>query len=186
CRWPGPASPAIMPTIRNTRSSGAPKRIATKLDMMPARTRTAPSRMPMLIVSSAAIVYESRLPLVMPTPRAATANYHAAQLGLPSTECGLTSDPTPGRPDSSATAVGIACGAGAALFSAAGFVAARHVIALGFPPAKIVFPRFVGAGLIFLPFVARRGFGDLGGRGWGKGVALPLLGGPPLSFLSYA
>src|SRR5215831_15086141 len=175
-----------MPTIRNTRSSGAPKRIATKLDMMPARTKRAPSRMPMLIVSSAAIVYKSRLPLVMPTPRAATANYHAAQLGLPSTECGLISNPAPGRVDSSATAVGIACGAGAALFWAAGFVVARHGIALGFSPAEIVFHRFVWAGLVFLPFVARQGFGDLGGVGWGKAVALTLLSGPPLSFLSYA
>src|SRR5262249_8243679 len=185
CRWPGPASPAIMPTIRNTRSSGAPKRIASKLDMMPARTRRAPSRMPMLIVSSAAIVYKSRFPLVMPTPRAATANYHAAQLGPPSTECGLRSNPGPGRPDS-ATAVGMACATGAALFGAAVFVVARLGIALGFSPAEIIFHRFVWAGLVFLPFVARQGFGDLGGVGWGKAVALTLLGGPPLSFLSYA
>ena len=98
----------------------------------------------------------------------------------------MTSDPTPGRADSSATAVGIACGAGAALFWAAGFVVARHGIALGFSPAEIVFHRFVWAGLVFLPFVARQGFGDLGGVGWGKAVALTLLSGPPLSFLSYA
>jgi drug/metabolite transporter (DMT)-like permease len=98
----------------------------------------------------------------------------------------LTSDPTSGRADSSATAIGIACGAGAALFWAAGFVVARHGIALGFSPAEIVFHRFVWAGLVFLPFVARQGFGDLGGVGWGKGVTLTLLGGPPLSFLSYA
>ena len=101
-------------------------------------------------------------------------------------ECGLRSNPAPGRPDSSATAVGIACGTGAALFWAAGFVAARHGIALGFSPAEIVFHRFVWAGLVFLPFVAREGFGDLGGVGWWKAVALTLLGGPPLSFLSYA
>ena len=82
--------------------------------------------------------------------------------------------------------MGIACGTGAALFWAAGFVAARHGIALGFSPADIVFHRFVWAGLVFLPFVARQGFGDLGGVGWGKGVALTVLGGPPLSFLSYA
>src|SRR5262249_39567169 len=119
------------------------------------------------------------------TPRAATANYHAAQLGPPSTECGLRSNPGPGRPDS-ATAVGIACGTGAALFWAAGFVVARHGIALGFSPAEIVFHRFAWAGLVFLPFVARRGFGVLGGVGGGKAVALRVLGGPPLSFLSYA
>jgi drug/metabolite transporter (DMT)-like permease len=82
--------------------------------------------------------------------------------------------------------LGIACGTGAALFWAAGFVAARHGIALGFSPADIVFHRFVWAGLVFLPFVAQQGFGDLGGVGWWKGAALTLLGGPPLSFLSYA
>jgi drug/metabolite transporter (DMT)-like permease len=85
-----------------------------------------------------------------------------------------------------ATAAGMACGAGAALFWAAGFVAARHGIAAGFSPADIVFHRFVWAGLIFLPFVARDGLRDLGGVGWGKGVALTLLSGPPIAFLSYA
>ncbi len=98
----------------------------------------------------------------------------------------MRSNPTPDRPDSSATAVGIACGTGAALFWAAGFVAARHGIALGFSPADIVFHRFVWAGLVFLPFVAREGFGDLGGVGCWKAAALTLLGGPPLAFLSYA
>ena len=101
-------------------------------------------------------------------------------------ECGLISNPAPGRPDSSTIAAGIACGTGAALFWAAGFVAARHAIALGFSPAEIVFHRFVWAGLVFLPFVAQPGFGDLGGVGWWKGATLTLLGGPPLSFLSYA
>jgi drug/metabolite transporter (DMT)-like permease len=122
----------------------------------------------------------------MPTPRAATANYHVAQLGLPSRECDLRSNPAPGRPDSSAVAAGIACGTGAALFWAAGFVAARHGIVLGFSPAEIVFHRFVWAGLVFLPFVARQGFADLGGVGWWKGAMLTVLSGPPLSFLSYA
>jgi drug/metabolite transporter (DMT)-like permease len=84
------------------------------------------------------------------------------------------------------TAAGVACGAGAALFWAAGFVAARHGIAAGFSPADIVFHRFVWAGLVFLPVVVRDGLRDLGGLGWAKGVALTLVGGPPLAFLSYA
>jgi drug/metabolite transporter (DMT)-like permease len=84
------------------------------------------------------------------------------------------------------TAAGVACGAGAALFWAAGFVAARHGIAAGFSPADIVFHRFVWAGLVFLPFVVRDGLRDLGGLGWAKGVSLTLVGGPPLAFLSYA
>ena len=91
--------------------------------------------------------------------------------------------PAPGRP---ATAAGILCGAGAALFWAAGFVAARHGIAIGFSPADIALHRFVWAGLVFLPLLARDGLGDLGGVGWGKGVALTLFGGPPLALFSYA
>src|SRR5215472_13450588 len=86
----------------------------------------------------------------------------------------------------SASAAGIACGTGAAFFWAGGFVAARHGIAAGFSPADIAFHRFVWAGLAFLPFVARAGLRDLGGLGWAKGVALTLVGGPPLAFLSYA
>jgi drug/metabolite transporter (DMT)-like permease len=98
----------------------------------------------------------------------------------------LKPDPTAPHPDLRATTAGIACGTGAALFWAAGFVAARHGIAVGFSPADIVLHRFIWAGLVFLPFVARQGLGDLGGVGWTKAVALTLLGGPPLALLSYA
>ena len=82
--------------------------------------------------------------------------------------------------------LGVACGAGAALFWAAGFVAARHGIAVGFSPADIVLHRFVWAGLLCLPLVVRAGLGDLAGVGWTRGVALTLLGGPPLALFSYA
>src|SRR5262245_32547687 len=46
--------------------------------------------------------------------------------------------------------------------------------------------RFIWAGLVFLPFVARQGLGDLGRMGWTRAVTLTLLGGPPLTLLSYA
>ena len=85
-----------------------------------------------------------------------------------------------------AAAAGILCGVGAALFWAAGFVAARHGIAIGFSPADITLHRFVWAGLVCLPLLVRDGLGDLGGVGWGKGVALTVFGGPPLALLSYA
>ena len=98
----------------------------------------------------------------------------------------MTSNPAAPRSDVPATVAGIACGVGASLFWAAGFVAARHGIAIGFSPADIVFHRFVWAGLVFLPFVARAGLRDLGGVGWAKGVALTLFSGPPIAFLSYA
>ena len=82
--------------------------------------------------------------------------------------------------------VGVLCGAGAALFWAAGFVAARHGIAVGFSPADIVLHRFVWAGLLCLPLVVRAGLRDLAGVGWVSGVSLTLLGGPPLALFSYA
>ena len=81
---------------------------------------------------------------------------------------------------------GIACGIGAAVFWAVGFVAARHGIAAGFSPADIVLHRFVWAGLAFLPLIVREGFADLGSVGWRRGVLLTLIGGPPFSHLSYA
>src|SRR5215467_4031677 len=55
---PGPDSPASMPTRRNTNRSGAPKRMATRLDRMPVSTSSAPSRIMMLTASRAAM--ESR------------------------------------------------------------------------------------------------------------------------------
>lgn len=94
--------------------------------------------------------------------------------------------PASGSPMGSAIVLGILCGAGAALFWAAGFVAARHGIAIGLSPADIILHRFVWAGLVFLPFLARDGLGDLGGVGWRNGMLLTLLGGPVFSFFSYA
>src|SRR6478672_1739511 len=106
---------------------------------------------------------ESSAPLVMRTCRAATANYRSACAGLPSLRNVLTSGRSP--PAIPATPAGIACGAGAALFWAAGFVAARHGIAVGFSPADIVLHRFIWAGLLCLPLVVRAGLGDLAGVG---------------------
>jgi drug/metabolite transporter (DMT)-like permease len=82
--------------------------------------------------------------------------------------------------------LGVICGTTAALFWALGFVAARHGIAAGFSPADIVLHRFVWAGLVFLPLVARSSLADLGGVGWVKGISLTLTGGPPLALFSYA
>jgi drug/metabolite transporter (DMT)-like permease len=96
----------------------------------------------------------------------------------------LKSTATP--PRLSATAAGIACGVGAAIFWAAGFVAARRGIAAGFSPADIILHRFVWAGLVFLPLLARNGFGNLGGVGWSRGLLLTLAGGPTFAFFSYA
>jgi drug/metabolite transporter (DMT)-like permease len=97
-----------------------------------------------------------------------------------------------GEPDPAASGpskqllLGVICGTTAALFWALGFVAARHGIAAGFSPADIVLHRFVWAGVVFLPFVARSSLADLGGVGWVKGILLTLTGGPPLALFSYA
>jgi drug/metabolite transporter (DMT)-like permease len=83
-------------------------------------------------------------------------------------------------------AVGILCGAGAALFWAVGFVAARHGIDSGFSPADLTLHRFVWGGLVLLPLLVRKGFSDLNGIGWRRGIMLTILGGPGLALASYS
>ncbi|HEX2215612.1 MAG TPA: DMT family transporter [Xanthobacteraceae bacterium] len=82
--------------------------------------------------------------------------------------------------------VGGLCGLGAALGWAAGFVAARHGIAIGLTPADMAFHRFVWAGLIVLPMVWRSGFSDLGGVGWWPAILLTILGGAVQSVVSHS
>ncbi|MGO9700297.1 MAG: DMT family transporter [Xanthobacteraceae bacterium] len=84
-----------------------------------------------------------------------------------------------------AKALGVACGAGAALCWALGFVAARHGIDVGVSPLVLALHRYVWPGLVLLPFLARSGLRDLGGLGWSRGFALAVFGGLPLALLSY-
>lgn len=81
--------------------------------------------------------------------------------------------------------LGMACGAGAALCWALGFVATRHGLKLGFTPPDLLMHRFLWSGIAFLPLVLRAGIGDLGGIGWGRGLVLMVLGGPVMSLISY-
>src|SRR6185437_13545594 len=74
------------------------------------------------------------------------------------------SDTTPGL-------LGVACGIGAALFWALGFVATRHGLKAEFTPADLLTHRFLWSGLVFLPLVFRAGLRDLCGIGWGRGMA---------------
>src|ERR1700692_1062233 len=85
-----------------------------------------------------------------------------------------------------ATAWGVLCGLGAAGCWAAGFVAARHGVIAGLSPLLIALHRFVWPGLVLLPFVIRAGFGNLGGIGWRRGIAITALGALPFSILSYS
>ena len=83
------------------------------------------------------------------------------------------------------TAWGIACGAGAALFWALGFVAARQGVTSGLSPLVIALHRFVWPGFALFPLVAKNNFADLRMIGIGRGVTLALFGGLPLALLSY-
>lgn len=84
-----------------------------------------------------------------------------------------------------AAVVGILFGVLAAFCWAAGFVAAKHGINAGFAPADLAMHRFLWTGLALLPLVLRRGFGDLGGIGWGRGIIITALSGPPQAMLAY-
>jgi drug/metabolite transporter (DMT)-like permease len=84
-----------------------------------------------------------------------------------------------------ATAWGVACGAGAALCWALGFVAARQGVTVGLSPLVLALHRYVWPGLALIPFVAVKGIRDLGGMGWRRGIAITIFGGLPLALWSY-
>jgi len=81
--------------------------------------------------------------------------------------------------------IGILCGTAAALGWAAGFVAAKHGITVGFSPADLAFHRFFWSGLLLLPLALRGGLADLGGIGWGRGLVMTVLAGPPQATIAY-
>ncbi|HEY8443069.1 MAG TPA: DMT family transporter [Xanthobacteraceae bacterium] len=82
--------------------------------------------------------------------------------------------------------IGIVCGTLAALAWAAGFVVAKHGIEIGFSPADLALHRFFWSGLLVLPLIVRDGLRDLGGIGWGRGLVMSILSGPPQSLLAYS
>lgn len=81
--------------------------------------------------------------------------------------------------------IGVLCGTGASLGWAAGFVAAKHGVAVGFSPADLAFHRFFWTGLLLMPVALRAGLRDLGGVGWGRGLVMSVLAGPPQAMLAY-
>ncbi len=88
-------------------------------------------------------------------------------------------------PPKHATGIGVACGVGAALCWALGFVAARHGVNVGLSPLVIALHRYLWPGLALLPLLFANGVADLGGIGWRRGFTLALFGGLPLALLSY-
>jgi drug/metabolite transporter (DMT)-like permease len=81
--------------------------------------------------------------------------------------------------------IGVVCGLSAALCWALGFAGTRHGLKVGFTPVDLLVHRYVWSGLVFLPLVLRAGISDLCGIGWGRGLALMVLGGPVMSLISY-
>jgi drug/metabolite transporter (DMT)-like permease len=98
----------------------------------------------------------------------------------------VKTDPQPAAARASGILVGVLCGAGAAFGWAAGFVAAKHGISIGFSPADLAFHRYVWSGLLLLPVMGRAGFTDLGSVGWGRGLVMTVLSGPPQAFIAYS
>jgi drug/metabolite transporter (DMT)-like permease len=84
-----------------------------------------------------------------------------------------------------ATARGVACGTGAALCWALGFVAARQGVTSGLSPFVIALHRYAWPGLALFPLVAKDNFADLRMIGLRRAAALALFGGLPLALLSY-
>lgn len=97
----------------------------------------------------------------------------------------LEERPQPAAVKSSGLLVGTLCGIAAAFGWAAGFVAAKHGISIGFSPAELAFHRFFWTGLLLTPLALRAGIVTLGGIGWGRGLALTMLAGPPQALVAY-
>ena len=81
---------------------------------------------------------------------------------------------------------GVLCGTGAAFGWAAGFVAAKHGIAIGFSPADLAFHRFFWSGLLLMPLALHEGIKDFGGIGLFRSLLMSVLAGPPQAMTAYA
>ena len=95
----------------------------------------------------------------------------------------VKAQPAAARP--SGILIGVLCGTGAAFGWAAGFVAAKHGISVGFSAADLALHRFLWSGLLLMPIVLRDGIADLGGIGWGRGLVMSVLSGPPQAMIAY-
>lgn len=87
---------------------------------------------------------------------------------------------TPARP---AFVAGLAWGLLAAVIWSAYSVLARFAVKAGLNPTDLTLLRFLPGGVLLLPWLWRRGWRDLGGLGWQRGLVLTLLAGPGFSLL---
>ncbi len=88
-------------------------------------------------------------------------------------------------PRFSGVLIGTLCGIGSALGWAAGFATAKHGVSIGFSPADLAMHRYFWTGLLLIPTILRGGVRDLGGVGWGRGLVMSILSGPPQALLAY-
>jgi drug/metabolite transporter (DMT)-like permease len=95
-------------------------------------------------------------------------------------------DPQPAAARAAGIFVGVLCGAAAAFGWAAGFVAAKHGISIGFSPADLAFDRFFWTGLLLMPVAFRDGISNPGGIGWWRGLVMSVLAGPPQAMIAYS
>lgn len=66
------------------------------------------------------------------------------------------------------------------------FAVGKLGFAAGLTPYDIVALRFLGAAVVAVPVMLRRGAGSLAGVGWRRGLALMLIAGSPYALLMYA
>jgi drug/metabolite transporter (DMT)-like permease len=85
-----------------------------------------------------------------------------------------------------AVLIGTLFGTLAAACWAAGFAAAKYGIGIGFSPADLAMHRYFWSGLLLIPLAMRQGVVTLGGIGWGRGLVLAILSGPPQAMLAYS
>jgi drug/metabolite transporter (DMT)-like permease len=78
----------------------------------------------------------------------------------------------------SARTAGLGFGLAAVAMWAAYLAFARAGVNAGLKPVDFVFLRFVTAGAVMLPWLARHGMRSLGRVGWGRGAALAFFAGP--------
>jgi drug/metabolite transporter (DMT)-like permease len=71
----------------------------------------------------------------------------------------------------------------AVLIYGTNFAISRHGILNGLTPNDMAALRFAGAGLLLLPFFLRWGVRDCAGLGWGRGIAVTVMSGVPLTML---
>ncbi|MFX4297762.1 MULTISPECIES: DMT family transporter [Roseobacteraceae] len=74
--------------------------------------------------------------------------------------------------------IGVIFGLSAVVMWALYFVYAREAAQTGLLPIDVILLRYGVAGLILLPWLVRKGLGNLGGVGWGRGVVVAIVVGP--------